>query len=229
MQIEESKLHIPSAELANLKPSTSASASAGASTTQPTTGTEGQSAAAAVSGVDATASLPAATRSTTALTPNTVDALLAKKRKRTNGPKQPNPLSVKKSKKPAAAASASKSTTSVKAGAADKGKGKGKASDTGGNKENEAPLVQIGKKRKLDADDSEAGGKKAKLSTVKKEGQPPAPAKKREKKADPTAGVTRPEGPGTSKKALKRKAKKAAAASAGDAGASGADKEMKID
>jgi len=108
------------------------------------------------SGIDAVADLPAATRSTSATKPNTIEQKLVrahatKKRKM----KEPNPLSVKK-KKPNMTMP-KKSASSV--------------SDTNGN----------GQEKKGQADEV----------------------------ADPTKGVTRKQGDGQSKKALKRKQKKA--------------------
>ncbi|KAK9899583.1 hypothetical protein P389DRAFT_207241 [Cystobasidium minutum MCA 4210] len=168
--LEESKLHVSKEELAMLKPkaSTSRLPPQGASTSAaPADAQEGEESAAAgpASGMDAVAGLPSATRATAAVKPNTIEQKLdrvyaSKKRKAF---KEPNPLSVKKKKRPNMTAPKKTSTAS---------KPKGEKSD---KKENPARTA-------------------------------PAATSK-----DPTAGVTRTQGDGTSKKALKRKAKKAAA------------------
>lgn len=158
-QLEESKLHMPKEEIAMLRPKASTSRLPGPANTnnaQDVAPQDGQAQIPA-SGVDAAADLPAATRSTSATKPNTIEQKLVrahatKKRKM----KEPNPLSVKK-KKPNMTMPKKSASSSV--------------SDT---KEN-------GLKQKGQADEV----------------------------ADPTKGVTRKQGDGQSKKALKRKQKKA--------------------
>lgn len=182
-QIEESKLHIPSSELAGLQPRASTSTSVA---------TEAEDDAPA-SGVTATSQLPIATRSTAASEPLTAEQMLAKKRgkKKVGGP---NPLSVKKKKRDPAGA---KKAGGEKAKTQDvKGKGKERSGDGNTSKpEGAANGSATGAKKKRTRDeafpaDSEKAPSNGKAHT------------------DPTAGVSRPEGPGTSKKALKRKKKK---------------------
>lgn len=184
-QLEESKLHIPKEELAMLKPKASTSklpTSSGKDVSLNGTSAEGETQAPA-SGVDATSGLPAATRSTSATKPNTIEQKLvrahaSKKRKM----KEPNPLSVKKKKPNMTSASKKKAPSNSTSKSSSKG---------------------------------EEGGEEKKNES--------------KKSADPTKGITRPQGDGTSKKALKRKMKNAQKAEKENTTGAPASAAMQVD
>jgi len=223
-EIEESKLHISNDELSTLRPKASTSAAQGianadADVSMTEEGTAPAPAPALASGVDAKSRLPAATRSTAAAQPATAEQLMnrshnANKRKR--GQKDPNPLSVKKKKprtdatKPAAGKASPQrkdgkgtapagSSAKVQDKSGDKAKGKGRAA--GGSSDGGAAAAGLAK---------ESNKENQNHAATDSRGQ------------DPTKGVPRPEGDGTSKKALKRKAKKAAEAEEKSGGGGGA-------
>ena len=210
MQIEEGKLHIPTAELATLRPN--ANKPTPASEQAAADGQTQQLTAAGPSGTDASGSLPPATRATAASTPNTVDAVLERSNKRKRA-KEPNPLSMKKKKQKTEEGGASgKGGAKGKGNEQDNGKGKGKgkaeANTVEGGKENRRPVAGLPQTKPAgESIESDKGA----------EQKSPVPHGK---------GVTMPEGPGTSKKALKRKAKKAAAAKAEQPAAEKPDTEM---
>lgn len=203
-QIEESKLHIPSAELATLRPNAKEpSTSSGEQAMGTDSAAQPTPTAAGPSGTEASASLAPATRSTAASTPNTVDAVLERSNKRKRA-KEPNPLSMKKKKQ--------KTEADASGNAQGKGKGKGKgkaeANAVEGAKENRRPVAGL------------PPSKPAAHGVTSDQGAEQQPAVPQGK------GVTMPEGPGTSKKALKRKAKKAAAAKAEQPAAETSDTAM---
>lgn len=165
-QLEESKLHMPKEEVAMLKPKASTSRlppTANSSNVIGALPQEGQAQTPA-SGVDAVADLPAATRSTSASKPNTIEQKLtrahasSKKRKM----KEPNPLSIRKKK----------------------------------------PNMTMPKKNASSSSSSAA-------ATTKAAGEPQQSGTTDQGAVDPTKGVSRKQGDGLSKKALKRKQKKA--------------------